>query len=109
MKKWTKLEKNKLRAKKEWKDLRSNILTERGPIDQLTGKKNKKLHLHHLCPEEYDVLDPWRFILVGSHSHRFIEMINRDNIDTAIDMLIDIRELWREIDYQRLISEKDTN
>lgn len=71
---------------KVWKDFRAAILKDRDYTCEFCGIRHHKqlsshkLNVHHLCPDEYDNLDPEKFRLLCFTCHEFVEfMILRIN------------------------------
>ena len=72
--------KNAVRKTKEWKDFRKHLI-EKQKIDPITGKPIRKgANLHHRCLDvnQYDNLDPERFVLLNRNSHSLLHMIYGD-------------------------------
>lgn len=66
------VDKTKIRKSPEWKKLRQILIERQNGLDPITGKKLRKgAAVHHLCqdPEQYDNLDPERFILINRNTH----------------------------------------
>ena len=66
------VDKTKIRKSPEWKKLRQILIERQNGLDPITGKKLRKgAAVHHLCqdPEQYDNLDPERFILINRETH----------------------------------------
>ena len=72
--------KNLVRRSREWKELRAMKLKEQ-KTDPITGKPIRKgVNLHHRCLDinQYDNLDPERFVLLNRNSHTLLHMIYGD-------------------------------
>ena len=72
--------KNEVRRSREWKELRAMKLKEQ-KTDPITGKPIRKgANLHHRCLDvnQYDNLDPERFVLLNRNSHSLLHMIYGD-------------------------------
>lgn len=69
----TQREKANFRQSKQWKEFREMIRLRQNNIDPITQSKlSKKAHLHHLDlnPENYGNLDPDKFILLNTNTHK---------------------------------------
>ena len=72
--------KNAVRKTKEWKGLRAMKLKEQ-KTDPITGRPIRKgANLHHRCLDvnQYDNLEPERFVLLNRNSHSLLHMIYGD-------------------------------
>ena len=72
--------KNAVRKTKEWKELRAMKLKEQ-KTDPITGSPIRKgANLHHRCLDvnQYDNLEPERFVLLNRNSHSLLHMIYGD-------------------------------
>lgn len=92
--------KRKLRASKEWKDLRS-ILKDVYVNDPVTKKPlSKSFNLHHLSQskeiDDYYNLDPSRFCCVNAQTHDVVHYLYRscrDHLDESLQALKNIVNL----------------
>lgn len=67
--------KRKVRASKEWKDLRKIVYDMQNGLDPISNKKlPKHFIIHHLSQvgECYDDLNPNKFVALGRKNHDFI-------------------------------------
>lgn len=72
--------KNAVRKTKEWKELRAMKMKEQ-KTDPITGRPIRKgANLHHRCLDvnQYDNLEPERFVLLNRNSHSLLHMIYGD-------------------------------
>lgn len=82
--------KSEVRNSKEWKELR-NAIKKVQKFDPITEKPIRKgANLHHLCldAEQYDNLEPERFVLMNKNSHDLLHGVYGNGR---------IRKNWRKI------------
>jgi len=63
------------RRLKVWKQFRAELLKERGYACELCGterRKGKGLHIHHLKPTAYALLNPYLFRVLCPSCHKYI-------------------------------------
>lgn len=75
-------EKTKFRSTKSWKIFRKSLLEERSNTCELcggkySGKLTRKLQIHHLDPDNYEDLDPKKFVVICSSDHELVERISK--------------------------------
>lgn len=75
---WDSKRKRRFRTLKVWKKFRDKMIDDNNATCQLCntsyiGKRKKLLNVHHLFEEEYDNLDPSKFIVLCSSCHFMIE------------------------------------
>lgn len=88
----TSKEKSKFRSSKVWKDFRRSLIKNRGPQCELcgtkySGKRLRMLQVHHLDPDNYTDLNPYKFKLVCSSDHELIERISKKVLSKSTDLL----------------------
>ena len=75
---WDSKSKKRFRTLKVWKEFRDKMVEEANGTCKLCntkyiGKRKKLLNVHHLYEEQYDDLDPSKFIVLCSSCHFMIE------------------------------------